>query len=57
MEFLRREGVIASDEAPSAATTPVECCVKEFEQYLREERALATATIITYVPFIRELLM
>ena len=56
MAFLRREGVIASDKAPPAATTPVECCVKEFEQYLREERALATATIINYLPFIRELL-
>ena len=54
--FLRRAGVIAEDEAPPAATTPVDCCVKEFEQYLREERALATATIITYVPFVRELL-
>lgn len=56
MAFLRREGVIPADEGPPAATTPAEHCVKEFEQYLREERALATATIVTYLPFIRELL-
>lgn len=56
MEFLRREGVIAPEEVPPGAATPVEQCVKEFEQYLREERALATTTIINYSPFIRELL-
>ena len=36
--------------------TPVERCVQSFEQYLREERALARATIINYVPFIRDFL-
>ena len=56
MAFLRREELTAVEIAPLDATTPVEQCVKEFEQYLREERALATATIINYLPFIRELL-
>jgi len=56
MAFLRRVEAIPADEEPPAATTPVECCVEEYEQYLREERALATATIVNYLPFIRELL-
>ena len=55
MAFLRRVEAIPADEEP-AATTPVECCVGQYEQYLREERALATATIVNYLPFIRELL-
>jgi len=56
MAFLRRVEAIPADEEPPAATTPVECCVEEYEQYLREERALAAATIVNYLPFIRELL-
>jgi integrase/recombinase XerD len=56
MAFLRRAAAIPSDEGPPAATTPVECCVGQFERYLREERALANATIVNYLPFIRELL-
>jgi integrase/recombinase XerD len=56
MAFLRRAEAIAADEGAPTATTPVECCVEEFEQYLQEERALATATIVNYLPFIRELL-
>jgi site-specific recombinase XerD len=56
MAFLRRAGVIAAEEEPPAAMTPVERCVEEFEQYLREERALAAATIVNYLPFIGELL-
>ena len=56
MAFLRRAEAIPADEGPAAATTPVECCVEEFERYLREERALASATIVNYLPFVRELL-
>ena len=57
MAFLRRAEAIPADEEPPAATTPVECCVEAFERYLREERALASATIVNYLPFVRELLM
>ena len=32
---------------------PVEQCAGEFERYLREERVLAEATIINYMPHIR----
>ena len=56
IDFLRCEGVIP-EEAPSACrSTPVDRCVKGFEQYLREVRALAHPTIISYVPFVRSFL-
>jgi len=56
IEFLRSEGVIPAPQAPPPKLIPVERCAQAFERYLREERALATATIINYVPFIRSFL-
>jgi integrase/recombinase XerD len=56
IEFLRSEGVILTPHAPPPRLIPVERCAQAFERYLREERALATATIINYVPFIRSFL-
>jgi len=44
MEFLRREGIIATEKAdfPHA---PVEQCVQEFRTYLQDQRALAPGTV------------
>ena len=56
MAFLRREAVIGEEKMTPKTTTPVEQCVQKFACYLRDERGLATATIINYLPFIRELL-
>lgn len=56
IDFLRREGVIPEEKSTAPRLTPVEQCVQAFEQYLREVRALAHATIINYVPFIRSFL-
>jgi|ERR671922_334962 site-specific recombinase XerD len=56
IEFLRREEVIPAKKAPPPKLIPVERCAQAFERYLREERVLATATIINYVPFIRTFL-
>jgi integrase/recombinase XerD len=56
MDFLRRKGVVPAERKPSRRRTPVELCTQAFEQYLREERALATATIVYYVLFIRSFL-
>ena len=53
IEFLRRGGVIRAKKVPTPRPTPVERCTQAFEHYLRDERVLATATIINYVPFIR----
>jgi len=36
--------------------TSVEQCVRTYERYLREERVLAEATIVNYVPFITQFL-
>ena len=55
-DFLRREGVIPGEKRPACRLSPVEQCTQAFELYLREVRALARATIINYVPFIRAFL-
>jgi site-specific recombinase XerD len=56
IEFLSRGGVIPAEKIPVPRPTAVERCAQAFEHYLREDRALATATIINYVPFIRSFL-
>ena len=53
IEFLNREGVIPVEETAEPRPNPVEQCAGEFERYLREERVLAEATIINYMPHIR----
>jgi integrase/recombinase XerD len=53
VEFLRREGVIAGGKVALPRPTGFERCAKEYERYLREERVLATATVLNYVPFVR----
>ena len=53
IEFLRRQRVIPAEKITPRRLTPVEHAVRAFERYLRDERALAEATIINYVPFIR----
>jgi integrase/recombinase XerD len=54
--FLRSEGVIPSERRSVCRLTPVERTVQAYEQYLREARALAKATIVNYAPFIRDFL-
>jgi integrase/recombinase XerD len=56
IEFLHHEGVIPGEKKSACRPTPVEHCAQAFEQYLLEVRALAPATIINYVPFIRRFL-
>ena len=56
IDFLRCEGVIPGERRSACRPTPVEQCAQAFEQYLLEVRALAHATIINYVPFVRRFL-
>ncbi|MGH8654195.1 MAG: site-specific integrase, partial [Gammaproteobacteria bacterium] len=56
LEFLRREGVIPAEKISALRLTSAERCAQAYEQYLREARALAGATIVNYVPFIRDFL-
>lgn len=53
IEFLSREGIISSEEVVAPRPTGVERCAQEYEQHLREERMLANATVLNYVPFVR----
>ena len=56
VNLLRRQGVVSPEEIPPCRLTPVEQVVEAFEQYLRNERALAEATVVNYVPFVRSFL-
>jgi integrase/recombinase XerD len=56
IDFLRGEGLIAAEKITARPLTPAERCVQAYAQYLREARALARATIVNYVPFIRRFL-
>jgi site-specific recombinase XerD len=56
IEFLQGERVIRAEKKAIRQLTPAEQCVQAYEQYLREERVLAQATIVNYVPFIGRLL-
>jgi site-specific recombinase XerD len=53
LEFLRREGVIATEPITAGRLTPAERTVHAYAQYLRDARALASATITNYTPFIQ----
>jgi integrase/recombinase XerD len=48
--------VIPAEKIRRRRLSPVERCAQAFERYLREERILAKATIVNYVPFIRAFL-
>jgi site-specific recombinase XerD len=56
MDFLRREGVTPAEEIAVHERTSIDCCADAYEVYLREGRALASATIVNYVPFVRDFL-
>ena len=51
--FLRQHDVIPAEKVAPRRLTPVEQEARAFEHYLRDERALARATCVNYVPFIR----
>lgn len=52
LDFLHHRGVVPIEKI-RRRLSPVERCAQAFERYLREERVLATATIVNYVPFVR----
>jgi integrase/recombinase XerD len=54
--FLRGEGAIAAEKMRRCRFTPAQRRTQAFEQYLREERALAQATIAYYGAFVRDFL-
>jgi integrase/recombinase XerD len=53
LDFLRGEGLIASEKILARRLTPAERIVQAYAEYLREARGLAKTSIINYVPFIR----
>ncbi len=55
--FLHREGLVPIEKAPIPSLIPAEQCAQDYGQYLRKTRGLAEATVINYVPFIRDFLI
>jgi site-specific recombinase XerD len=56
VDFLRGKGVISPETVAVHEQASIACCIDAYEVYLREGRALATATIVNYVPFVRDFL-
>jgi integrase/recombinase XerD len=56
LNFLRREGVIAAEKIAAPRLKPAERCAHAYAHYLLQARGLAKATILNYVPFIRNFL-
>jgi site-specific recombinase XerD len=56
IDFLRSEGVIRVEKAATRRVPPAEICVQAYAEYLRDAQALVAATIINYVPFVRDFL-
>jgi integrase/recombinase XerD len=54
--FLRDRRALPAEKISTRPLTPAQRCTQAYEQYLRHDRALAKATIINYVPFIRDFL-
>jgi integrase/recombinase XerD len=54
--FLRRQGVVPAEKIAPRRLTPVEQEAQAFDRYLRDERALAGATRVNYLPFIHAFL-
>ncbi|MGH7462584.1 MAG: site-specific integrase, partial [Longimicrobiales bacterium] len=52
--FLDRERLISTQRMPARRLTPIESCTLAYIEYLHEARALSKATIVYYVPFIRD---
>jgi integrase/recombinase XerD len=56
VDLLRREGLVPAEEIAVRERSEIDRCTDAFEVYLREGRGLATATIVNYVPFVRDFL-
>ena len=56
MNFLRREGATPTEVVVVRERSPFDRTANEYAVYLRESRALAKATVVNYVPFVRDFL-
>jgi len=56
LQFLRDREVISAEKEAPRRLTAAELCAQAFGRYLREERALSEASLLNYVPHVRELL-
>jgi len=54
--FLRDRRLIPAEKNLMPPLAPAQLCVQGYERYLRQDRALAKATILNYVPFVQDFL-
>lgn len=55
LRLLRERGVV-EDAAPRRDKRALQRVAEDFERYLAQERGLAAATLVNYVPFVRQFL-
>lgn len=53
LDFLRNEDAVPVERNVVLQPSSIDHCLLGYEAHLRDDRALATATIVNYVPFIR----
>jgi integrase/recombinase XerD len=56
IEFLRQQHLIAPAQRSASPSSAADRCARGYELYLREDRALANATITGYLPYILDFL-
>lgn len=56
LDFLRKEGSVPAERRMVPQRSSIDHAVLSYEAHLREDRALAVATIVNYVPFVRDFL-
>lgn len=52
LDLLRRQGVLAAERVAPVSLSPAEQCAEHYAAYLRQDRALATSTIVAYRGFV-----
>ena len=56
VEYLRGAGLVGTEKPSALPPTPAERWTRAYEQHLSEACALAKATVVNYVPFVRDFL-
>jgi site-specific recombinase XerD len=54
---LLREAGVVNDQTPAAAVSPGQRVEENFKRYLSQERGLSSATLVNYLPFVRQFLV
>jgi integrase/recombinase XerD len=53
IQFLHSVKGVPAEKVAGRQVTPTDKCLQAYEEYLREERAVTSATILNHIPFVR----